>query len=192
MNMLGVILAGGQSRRMSSRDKAGLNFEGRTFLQRAQDRFQGTCTRILLSGRQVEGLRHLDDPEPDQGPMGAFAAIGALLESEPQWELIALSPIDMPRFPEQGYWLLEQSLQQHPDAGACIVRNGDRIFPLTGIYRPAAIAHMRRAYLAGERQVWQLLRDLDICHAQVPQYWVANVNTPEDYQDLIRHSSRTH
>jgi molybdenum cofactor guanylyltransferase len=102
----GVVLAGGRSRRMG-RDKALLEWQGRTLLDHAIARFQDTgCARIIASGDRPEHGGLLDT-YPDSGPLGGLHAAALAC---PGCRLVAVA-VDMPRLPAQ--WL--RLLAQHDD-----------------------------------------------------------------------------
>ncbi|HRW90194.1 MAG TPA: NTP transferase domain-containing protein, partial [Flavobacteriales bacterium] len=72
----GVVLAGGQSRRMG-RDKALIEVEGRTLLDRAMDKLEPLVDELLVVG-DPEKHGHLGpfvigDDTPGQGPLGGLA-----------------------------------------------------------------------------------------------------------------------
>lgn len=72
--MLGVVLAGGQSRRFGS-DKALAVLDGRTLLGHAVDALAGWCEQVVVAGRDQAPAPCLPDwPRPGMGPLGGLAA----------------------------------------------------------------------------------------------------------------------
>ena len=74
--ILGVVLAGGQSRRFGS-DKALAELGGVTLLARAVDRLGGWCDRVVVVGREsapVPAPVLADWPRAGMGPLGGLAA----------------------------------------------------------------------------------------------------------------------
>lgn len=72
--ILGVVLAGGQSRRFGS-DKALAELDGRTLLAHAIDRLSGWCAHVVVVGRGEAPAPTLPDwPRPGLGPLGGLAA----------------------------------------------------------------------------------------------------------------------
>ncbi len=72
--ILGVVLAGGQSRRFGS-DKALAELDGQTLLARSVNRLSGWCARVVVAGRDTAPAPTLPDwPRPGMGPLGGLAA----------------------------------------------------------------------------------------------------------------------
>lgn len=71
--VLGVVLAGGQSRRFGS-DKALAEFDGQTLLARAVAALSQWCELVVVAGRDEAPARTIADrPGPDMGPLGGLA-----------------------------------------------------------------------------------------------------------------------
>jgi molybdenum cofactor guanylyltransferase len=100
---VGVILAGGRSRRME-RDKALLQWQGRTLLDHAIARFQEAgCARAIVSGDRPE-YNGVLDTYPDSGPLGGLHAAALAC---PGRRLVVMA-VDMPRLPAEWLRLLAQ------------------------------------------------------------------------------------
>ena len=96
--LIGLVLAGGQSRRMGQ-DKALMRYQGRTLIDNASLLLQSaSCDKVLIS-RNAPGF--LNDKIEDAGPLsGVHAVLDALSQSDnhngnPR-ELLVL-PVDMPQ-----------------------------------------------------------------------------------------------
>jgi molybdenum cofactor guanylyltransferase len=89
----GVVLAGGQSRRMGT-DKAGIDYLGETFLERAQSLLREVgCDPVLISGRP--GLAGgIEDSHPGAGP--AQAIFDAMTNLPDDCSGALFIPVDMP------------------------------------------------------------------------------------------------
>jgi len=89
----GVVLAGGQSSRMG-RDKANLEYQGQSFLDRAQSLLLTVgCSPVLISGRpDLPG--GIQDHLPGQGP--ALSMLDALTAVSPECKGVLFIPVDMP------------------------------------------------------------------------------------------------
>ncbi|HCO14536.1 MAG TPA: hypothetical protein DIT46_10135 [Gemmatimonadetes bacterium] len=104
LKIVGVVPASGASQRMG-RDKAVLELEGRTFVQRAVDALRcGGCDNIVVVVPKVPtiiraaalntGARVLTNPDPSEGPITSMrVAIGHLGDSA---DAIAWLPVDFP------------------------------------------------------------------------------------------------
>jgi len=151
---VGVVLAGGASRRMG-RDKAALAVDGETLAARAARRLLGVCARVAIAdgGRGlVPGLPCLPDapaPGPAAGILGAARAW-------PGHPLLVLA-CDLPRVSEA---LLRELMRRLPaaeaaEAGATadpdwVVPRWERgLEPLCALYRPAALAALAAAVERG-------------------------------------------
>jgi molybdenum cofactor guanylyltransferase len=154
---VGVVLAGGASRRMG-RDKAALAVDGETLAARAARRLRGVCARVAIAdgGRGlVPGLPCLPDapaPGPAAGILGAARAW-------PGHPLLVLA-CDLPRVSEA---LLRELVRRLPvadaadaaDAGATadpdwVVPRWERgLEPLCALYRPAALTALAAAVERG-------------------------------------------
>ena len=96
--LIGLVLAGGQSRRMGQ-DKALMRYQGRTLIDNASLLLQSaSCDKVLIS-RNAPGF--LNDKIEDAGPLsGVLAVLDALSQSDNHngnpCELLVL-PVDMPQ-----------------------------------------------------------------------------------------------
>lgn len=96
--LIGLVLAGGQSRRMGQ-DKALMRYQGRTLIDNASLLLQSaSCDKVLIS-RNAPGF--LNDKIEDAGPLsGVHAVLDALSQSGNHngnpCELLVL-PVDMPQ-----------------------------------------------------------------------------------------------
>jgi len=81
----GVILAGGQSRRMG-RNKALLDFDGRPLIERVIERVQAVCAQVIIVANDADvfarfGLRVVGDVYPGKGSLGGnFSGLQATRE----------------------------------------------------------------------------------------------------------------
>jgi molybdopterin-guanine dinucleotide biosynthesis protein A len=163
---VGVVLAGGASRRMG-RDKAALAVDGETLAARAARRLLGVCPRVAIAdgGRGlVPGLPCLPDA-PGAGP--AAGILGAA-RAWPGHSLLVLA-CDLPRVSEA---LLQELVRRLPvveggEAGDApdapgadhaaaaadpdwVVPRWERgLEPLCALYRPAALAALAAAVERG-------------------------------------------
>jgi molybdopterin-guanine dinucleotide biosynthesis protein A len=89
MQITGIILTGGKSRRMGT-DKALIEMGGQTLITRAIDFCRTFCDEILISsnipGHKVEGLQLINDEINDCGPMGGIYS--CLKQSTNEWNFV--------------------------------------------------------------------------------------------------------
>ncbi|OYQ24308.1 hypothetical protein CHU93_15835 [Sandarakinorhabdus cyanobacteriorum] len=141
MSRLGVVLAGGQSRRFGS-DKALAMLDGRPLIAHALAALAG-CDALAVAGRDWPGLPSLPDrPGPDLGPLaGLNAALhhAALLG----FSAVASLPVDCPGLPAD--WL--DRLGQAPAHA-----QGQ---PLIGLWPVTLAADLDQFLATGGRRVQQ-------------------------------------
>jgi molybdenum cofactor guanylyltransferase len=162
---VGVVLAGGASRRMGQ-DKAALAVDGETLAARAARRLLGVCPRVAIAdgGRGlVPGLPSL----PDAPAAGPAAGILGAARAWPGHPLLVLA-CDLPRVSEA---LLRELVRCPPWGDAChagiagdaadafadaaadpdwVVPRWERgLEPLCALYRPAALAALAAAVERG-------------------------------------------
>lgn len=168
--LAGLVLAGGQSRRMST-DKAALQLDGVSFLDRARRLLAKAGAQwIRVAGRpgEPDGFPDTDD---DAGP--ARALIGALAHLPDGADRLIVVPVDMP------------------------LLKAEDLSPLIAADAPAAWAghpfplFLRRLDLAGMGEPPASMRGLlDTLGAERPrpgaerEVRFLNVNTPLDFAEL--------
>lgn len=181
----GLVLAGGQSRRMQ-RDKAALPYQDQPQLQRAYELLARHCVQTFVSIRadqQQDGLRarwpQIIDQQADLGPLAGIAAAQAA-RPDVAWLVIAC---DLPLLNEQAV----QSLLQGRDAArfATAYRGTDRQpEPLCAIWEPRSAAPIRAAMAAGKLSPRAVLQTIDTLLLDPADTQVLNnVNTLDEYQN---------
>lgn len=155
---LGVVLAGGESRRMG-RDKAAILFEGETLGARAVALLAGVADEVVVSGhgRGVDpSLPRLADDASGQGPLaGLLAASVALAERarrDPAWRdgCALLLPVDMPRMTPATL----VALRDAPGAGAAaLLTPTGHVAPLPMRVRAQDADAIAAALAAGQRSL---------------------------------------
>ncbi len=199
--VIGVVLAGGASRRMG-RDKARLRLDDSSLVERAVTRLRRVTDKVLIADR---GRRVLPDERsvPD-GPGGGPAAglLGAAAVY-PDHDLLALA-CDLPAVTTEllEYLARPGDLERPsapvseaaPDLGnnydAHVPRWQHGIEPLCALYRPTALAALAAAVAAGRLALHRLLLagDLQVRCLEgdalaafgAPHRLFLNLNTPQD------------
>lgn len=178
--LVGVVLAGGASRRMG-RDKALLEFEGETLVTRAARRLAEVCEEVLTAdgGRGLSPGSILDGPGhgPAAGLLGAARA-------RPGRSLLVLA-VDLPSVPVP---LLEELARSEADLA--IPRWAGGVEPLCALYGPAALAVLEERVGQGRLDLWTLpetpglavrwLGEEDLRRFGEPARLFLNLNRPED------------
>ncbi|HEX6898457.1 MAG TPA: NTP transferase domain-containing protein [Thermoanaerobaculia bacterium] len=130
---VGVVLAGGESRRMG-RDKANLTTGGETLPALAARRLARVCAEVAVAdgGRGLlPGLPSLPDG-PARGPAAGILGAAAAYPGRP---LLVLA-CDLPRVPAE----LLAELARGTGIDWAVPRWGGRVEPLCALYGPAALA----------------------------------------------------
>lgn len=133
---VGVVLAGGESRRMG-RDKAVLTIGGEALPALAARRLAGVCAELAVADRGrglLPGLPSLADG-PGRGPAAGILGAAAVYPGRP---LLVLA-CDLPRVPAE---LLAELVQVAGTSavGWAVPRWQGRVEPLCALYGPAALA----------------------------------------------------
>lgn len=71
--MIGVVLAGGASKRMG-RDKSTVELAGTPLIAWVVGALESVCSDVVIAGRDWEGRRRLDDHPDFKGPLAGLAA----------------------------------------------------------------------------------------------------------------------
>jgi molybdenum cofactor guanylyltransferase len=187
--VLGLVLAGGSSSRMK-RDKAALEYRGKTQLERTLELAQRHVSEVFVSVRSAQTkdparARHslIIDSVPGEGPIvgirSAFAA-----HPDAAWLVLAC---DLPFLSDAA---LEQLLtERDPTMSATAFRSAHDGLPepLCAIWEPAAAAELAAHQANGNvcprkflmRHAVKLLEPRD-------RSALDNVNTPEEYAEALR------
>ncbi len=182
-----VILTGGTGMRLGGVDKAALEVEGRTMLDRALEA-TAAADPVVVVGPESETRRPVtwtrEDP-PGGGPAaGLLAGLDALPAGT---ETVCVLAVDMPRFTARTMSRLVAVLAAEPDAdAACLVDEHGRRQWLAGVYRTASLAAARPADRSAERgmSMRALVRDLGIVEVAAVEDEARDVDTRDDLAGL--------
>jgi molybdopterin-guanine dinucleotide biosynthesis protein A len=184
---VGVVLAGGASRRMG-RDKALLEIGGETLVARAARRLEEVCGDVLIAdgGRSIGGIGPASIADgPGRGP--AAGLLGAA-SARPGRPLLVLA-VDLPWVPVP---LLEELARSEADLA--IPRWTGGVEPLCALYGPAVLAVLEERVGQGRLDLWSLpetpglvvrwLEEEALRQFGEPARMFLNLNRPEDLQRL--------
>jgi molybdopterin-guanine dinucleotide biosynthesis protein A len=192
---LGVVLAGGLSRRMGGGDKGLSVIEGRTILERLLQRIGPQCAGLVLNangdpGRFAAlGVPVVSDSVPDfAGPLaGVLAGMDWAAEHRPDLVWIATVAGDTPFLPADFVARLHAA-REAAGAPLASAASGGRTHPVNGLWRVVLREELRAALGRGERKVGRWTADQGGAVAE----WTAdpdpffNVNAPEDLDEARR------
>ena len=182
MRIFGIILAGGEGRRMGA-DKALVPLAGRPLLAHVRDRLEPQVEALAVSAngdpaRLVAfGLPVL----PDDRPLGPLSGIlrGLRWAAGQGADALVSAPVDAPFLPGD---LTPRLILAADGPGLAIAHAGDRLHPTFGLW-PVALAPELAGFLASGAKP----RVMDFAtahHAAIADFpddgAFANLNTPQD------------
>ena len=133
-----VVLAGGTAARMGGVDKAGIELEGITLLERALAATM-TAFEVVVVGDQVPTTRPvtwtIEDPRGGGPAAGLLTAVGGFLRPP---ELVQVLAVDMPGVGPGTFSRISEALTDAHD-GALLVDDDGRRQPLCALYRRRAL-----------------------------------------------------
>lgn len=185
-SVMGLVLAGGLSRRMGGREKAFLPFGDELLLTRTLRRFANQVESVLLSVNGDPARFACFDRSVVQdhrsGCLGPLAGIeAAFLATEAEWMVSV--PVDLPFLPLDLVQRLSEAarVQPLPTVAFC----GGRIHPVVCLWPRSALAGIQAALDADNRR---MMAWFATCSHQVVEFVVEsggvdpffNVNHPEN------------
>lgn len=149
----GMILAGGQGRRMGGRDKGLEPFAGRPLVAHVIERLEGRVAEVMINAnRHLDAYRALADrvvidaEDGFQGPlMGIYSGLRA---ATTPWLVVA--PCDSPALPGD---LVARLVAGVGGADIAVAHDGERLHPVVALLRTALADDLAEALAAGERKI---------------------------------------
>lgn len=185
MRIFGVILAGGQGRRMGGADKALLPLAGVPLLSHVIDRLEPQVERLALSANGDAGrfARFGLPVLPDEAAAGPLAGLLAALRwAAPLGATAVLTaPVDGPFLPGDLCPRLCLAVESAPE-GLALAAAGGRVHPTYGLW-PVALATPLAAFLASgaKPKVMDFARAHGAVEAAFPDALAfENLNAPDD------------
>ena len=140
-DIVGVILAGGLSRRMGNQDKSFMSLANKPLFEHVLERFSPQCSTVLINtNKQSKQLASYNLPiikdtlEGYLGPLaGILAAMQWTKQHLPQTKWIASVPVDTPFLPKDLVSTLYQTLQKNNSTLVGVSSNG-RTHPVIGLW----------------------------------------------------------
>lgn len=188
-DLAAFILAGGKSSRMG-RDKAFVEFNGRTLLTRALDLARCVAANVRIVGDPSKFAAFdavVEDIFPGCGPLGGIHA--ALRASSAELNLIIA--VDIPFLSTDLLCYLVERARNSPTA-VTVPRFGRGLQPLCAIYRRAFAESAERALTQGHYKIdalftgesTQVIGEDDLKGKGFSAEMFRNLNTPEDVAQL--------
>jgi molybdopterin-guanine dinucleotide biosynthesis protein A len=196
VNASSFITAGGRSSRMG-RDKAWLELDGRTMIERVIEAVKPVTTTISIIANSADysrlGFPVFADTNLGVGPLEAIRT--ALANSPSEW--VILVGCDMPFVTTDFFVLLlnitEQAITDSRPAAAVVPLNQKGLpEPLCALYSIAALPAVTGLIASGERKVSLLFERIptrfvafdEIKDLSASKHLFENINTPEDYENI--------
>ncbi len=183
------ILAGGRSTRMG-REKAWLEIEGITLLERALMRARDLTSQVWIVGQAAKFSSHgpvIEDVYRDRGPLGGIHAVLSKSTSE----LNLIMAVDLP-FLETTFlrYLIAEARGNH--AVVTVAESEGRWQPLCAVYRPAFAGPAEQALLKSENRIdalfsqveTRIISQTELAREGFVENMFHNLNTPEDVESL--------
>lgn len=193
--LLGIVLAGGASRRMG-RDKAAIELGGETLAASAARRLAAVCPEVALAdgGRNlVPGLPSLPDG-PGRGPAAGLLGAARAFPGRP---LLALA-CDLPHVPVPLLAELARQAEEDRNADWALPRWQGGAEPLCALWGPRALAALEARVARGVYALWSLAEEEGLAVRWLeadllarfgpPGELFLNVNTPEELNRARAHS----
>jgi molybdopterin-guanine dinucleotide biosynthesis protein A len=183
--LYGLVLAGGASRRMG-RDKAALQYHGRSQVEWAHALLSRHCERAFVSVRRDQGADSASSRYPTLADtlegIGPMAGIVAAQQAHPAAAWLVLA-CDLPFVTDAALELLKGQRGTHAAAAFRSAHDG-LPEPLCAIYEPASQAALRAAIDAGRHCPRKFLIQSGIPLIDQPDPGALdNVNTPDDFAE---------
>ena len=193
MNITGIILAGGQGRRLGFIEKGLLVFKGTTLVSNKIEQLDPFCDEIIIVTNKpdlytiltTKKIRIIQDNEPYHGPlMGLYCGLNSSIN-----ELCFLTAVDMPEF---SMALFTNMLSRIEACDIVVPESKGFIEPMFGFYKRCIVTIIKdllndnkngiqalikktRTEIIDEYKVTELINSIDIFRS---------INTPDDLQLL--------
>ncbi|MGZ4112188.1 MAG: molybdenum cofactor guanylyltransferase [Tumebacillaceae bacterium] len=190
--MRGILLCGGQSRRMGQK-KQWLPFGGRPLLLHTLETMYAVCTDVVVVANEeddIERLHHLGvttvrDLFVGQGPL---AGLHAGLQGMAPDEVACLLGCDLPLMRADVLRDLLQEIKQHPRAQAVVPQDGTHLYPVCALYHGQVRDVAASCLENGQNAMRHFLARLEVRYESVERWQhfaqspFLNMNTPQDYE----------
>lgn len=184
----GVILAGGQARRMGGTDKGLVELAGRPMIEYVLQSLEPQVHAILINAnRNLDRYRRYGHPViPDRdgdysGPLAGMCSAMAAAHTP----FVVTAPCDSPLLPFDLTARLLAALQdQH--AELAVAHDGERLQPVFALLPVALRPSLEQALAAHERKIdrWYARHNVATADFSDRKHAFRNVNTPEDLTSL--------
>ena len=179
-DVTGILLAGGQSRRMGQ-DKALIELDGELLFTRSLALLQRYFPKVMIAGDRPDlappGVPTIADIFPGSALGGLYTGLNA---AQTDWVFVA--PCDMP-YPDGR--LIELLLTQRHGVDAVVPRTPSGYEPVFAAYHHNCLPHMAEMLRNNQHRIYDFYQRIAIRYLdwfQMPEGWeraLLNLNHPE-------------
>lgn len=189
----GLIIMGGQNKRMNGNHKAFLMLEHHTFLDHIVNALT-PCSSIYLSVNQKDKFNHLSFPliEDAYEAIGPLGGLYSALKKLPQ-DFLFVTACDMPFITSDFVSYMLSHL--NPDLECVVLCDESGFFyPLGGLYSKSLLPKIEDMIECQNYRMQSLIklsksRVIPIHETPFSKSILRNINTPEDYDKYISNTS---
>jgi molybdopterin-guanine dinucleotide biosynthesis protein A len=189
------VLAGGSSSRMG-RDKASIEWNGQTVLERIVSAARSTGRNTFVVGREKPDKWNIDSVDfyrDDRIGEGPLAGLSKALSITTADAVLALA-CDTPLLTRTSIdWLLRVTEQLYLSEDGVAVRNSGRLDPLFSIYAKSCQPRIELMLTSGNRALYKLIQSAKFLTIDAPaevSSELINFNSPEDWLALTNGAAR--
>lgn len=186
----GIVLAGGQGRRMGTIDKGLVELNGRPMVAHVLDRLRPQVDEILINAnqhhREYEAFGHPVFADAIGGFAGPLAGLHAGL-AHASFPLVATVPCDSPFLPEDLIERLAAALQ-NCQAELAVARTFDQPHPVFALVRREVMPHLGLYLEGGGRKIdawYATLKTIEVAFDDEADAF-RNINTADELRQADR------
>lgn len=188
---IGLILAGGQARRMHGQDKGLIQLNEQTLIEHVIQRFAPQVSTIYISANrhisEYEQFGYKVLPDIDAAFAGPLAGMYSFFSSEAK-QPIVVAPCDTPLLPQD---LVTRLLNAYIESDCAVIpHDGTRLQPLFGLYLPTVKSSLESYLQSGKSKVidWVMSLNPRVVDFSDEQSAFTNINTPDDLNCVVRNT----
>ncbi len=179
----GIVLAGGQGRRMGGVDKGLQLLRGKPMAQWVIERFAPQVDELLINANknieQYQLLRYRVLPDTIGGYVGPLAGLHRGL-SEAEHPLVVTAPCDSPFLPLDLVAQLKAALDAN-HAELAVAKTGDQPHPVFSLCRKSVLPSLTAFLESGGRKIDAWYAQLKVVEVQFPDETAfSNINTRDE------------
>ena len=187
-NITGIILAGGQARRMGGQDKGLISLAGKPMIEYVLKAIEPQVDTIIINANRNQSLyeKYGFPVVADQidGYCGPLAGMASGLE-QAKTPFVVTVPCDSPFIPDDLVHKLYLTLQ-HEDAEICTARSNDRLQPVFTLMKSELFNSILDFLNNGERKIdkWFDKHRLAIADFSDQPDTFININSTEELDEI--------